>query len=316
MTMKARHLLSASTIIVGILLRGPEIGAQAVKYVDFGSNKNVRLSYTALQETAAAISMDLALEKGAQELRYYVGFDPAPAGRYATKGADRLYFEIFDSAVEPRRVLMDTLSAVSSDEVLSGVFPLPDKPTRGPTDTRSFALVVPGGGFAPAGRYTATVTASLWSGPFKSGVYKGMASLNLAVDVGEIIDIAVVPVSLPFDYAAKNLTMDFGFLEAGNSRAADMVARANTTYGVSLSSANGGRLRNADPSDASEIPYELRIDAAVLALAPGTAVPIAAGAPATTSEGRRYRMEARILPFDFPTEGEYTDILTITISKN
>jgi spore coat protein U-like protein len=290
------------------------IGAQNVKYVTL-SPKSIRANYDSTLEAATTVTATLSIDKGSTELDYYVSFDPSPSGRFVTNASASLPYEIYDSAIAPRTVLLDVVSATSPDSLLTGVFPVPAK-NKAPTANRSFALVVMPGGFAPAGTYTGSVVVTLWSGPFKSGTYMGEALMDLTVTVRDILDVVLVPVDAPFNFSATNVMMDFGFLTAGDQRSLDLIARANTTYGLSLSSANGGFLKNTDVLDTSTIGYELLVNGSPLVLAAGANVALASGAAATSASGVRYRLDTRILPFDFPSEGTYTDILTVTISKN
>lgn len=301
-------------ILLGLIAVAMTIDAQKVKYVDLKGN--IRINYDVQKESYALQDVTLNMDNGTMELNYYLSFDPQTSLRVVSNGGEELIYRIFDNPTEPRQELFSIQSAASPEEAFAGVFPAPEKPNKGPTVTRSIALVLPPGGFAQAGTYTGEITISLYTGSFASGTYMGQNTIDISVIVGEIIDIAVVPNGMPFDYAAKNINMDFGYLEADSLRSLDIVARANTSYGVSLTSSNGGIMKNADTQDNSVIPYELSIDGSPLSLTAGTSISIASGAPSTTSDGTRYRMDAKILPFDFPTEGEYSDILTVTISKN
>jgi len=301
----------------GLLMRLAGTGvleAQSVKYVTL-SPKSIRATYDSTLEAATTVIATLSIDKGSTELAYYVSFDPAPSGRIVTNGSASLPYEIYDFTLAPRTVLLDVVSATSPDSLLTGIFPVPAK-NKPPTAERTFALVVMPGGFAPSGTYTGSVVVTLWSGPFKSGTYKGEALLNITVTVRDILDVVLVPVGAPYDYSATNVMMDFGFLTAGDLRSLDLIARANTTYGLSITSANGGFLKNTDVLDTSIISYELSVEGSPLVLSPGASVPLASGALATTVDGIRYQLDTRILPFDFPGEGTYTDILTVTISKN
>ncbi|MCA1951157.1 MAG: hypothetical protein LDL24_11330 [Treponema sp.] len=289
--------------------------AQAVKYIVLSPKNSLSLTYDSTQEVYGIVTASLTNDKGTTDLNYYVTFDPAPGNRFFTSGSYTIPFQIYDTPQPPRRILYDAITATSADQVLSGIFPVPpfNKP---PTDTKTFAVIAVPGGFAPAGTYTATLTASFWEGTFKTGINKAQTQLPLILTVNQILNIVAVPVGAVFDYTATNVTMDFGYLEAGTSRSLDLIARANTTYGLSISSANGGMLRNSDPKDTSFIPYLVSINGNTITLSAGVSVPIVSAKPATTTFGDRYNLIATILPYDFPTEGLYSDILTITIAKN
>ena len=272
-------------------------------------------TYDADTETITDVTATFRLDIGATQLAWYATFDPPQSGRLLVNGPNSIPFDIFDRAMKPRNVLLDEATAVSVSDVLSGIMPEPARFNL-PTAVRNFAFVVLPGGFAPAGRYTAQASVSLWQGPFKSGAFLGSATFYASVTVSDILELSVVPVGAPFDFTSRHAVFDFGFLSAGNVRSADLVVRANVKYGVTLSSAHGGILRYTNPADSSTVPYELRINGNPLTLVPGVAVPVVLLADSTTSEGRRFRLDAEILPFDFPTEGSYSDVLTFSIVKN
>ncbi len=299
-----------------IALAMEPLQAQAVKYIVLSPKNTLSFTYDSTQEVYGSVTANLTTDKGATDLNYYVTFDPAPGNRFFTNGSYTIPFEIYDNPQLPRRVLYDALTSTSADQVLAGVFPTPSNIHKAPTDTRTFAVVAVPGGFAPAGTYTATLTASFWSGAYKTGIQKAQANLSLVLQVNQILNIVAVPVGALFDYTATRATVDFGYLEAGSVRSLDLIARSNTTYGLSIASVNGGVLRNPDPADSSAIPYELRINGTPLTLPSGLSVPIVSSRPATTVDGDRFNLSALIKPFDFPTEGLYSDILTVTIAKN
>jgi len=293
----------------------PLLYAQTVKYITLTPKNNLSLTYDDTQEIFGEITANLSNNKGTTDLNYYITFDPSPDNRILTNGSYSIPFEIYDTPLPPRRVLFDAITATSSDQVLVGIFPTPPF-NKAPSDTKTFVVVVPPGGFAPAGWYTATLTAHFWEGSFKSGIEKGQTQLSLKLTVKDILNVAVVPVGASFDFYATQITTDFGYLEVGATRSFDLIARANTTYGLSITSTNGGYLRNNDPADLSSIPYALQINGGNVSLTAGVSVPIVSAKPATSSEGDRYNITATILNYDFPTEGLYSDTLVITIAKN
>jgi spore coat protein U-like protein len=289
--------------------------AQAVKYIKLTPKNNLSLTYDDTQETSGNVIAQLSNDKGTTDLNYYVTFDPIPGNRFFTNGNYSIPFEIYDTLQVPRRILFDAITATSSDQVLVGIFPTPAF-NKAPSDTKTFVIVVPPGGFVPAGTYSATLTTHFWEGTFKSGIEKGQAQLSLKLSVNDILNVVAVPVGANFDFSATQMTTDFGYLEIGAMRSFDLIARANTTYGLSITSTNGGYLRNNDPGDSSSIPYTLQINGSSVSLPAGVSVPIVSAKPATNAEGDRYTITAKILNYDFPTEGLYSDTLVITIAKN
>ena len=276
---------------------------------------NLALTYDSAAETVKTITVVSRMPNGTAELDYYLTVGPVSSLRVFSSASvpDTLDFQVFDAASAPRNAVLSASEAVSASDVLAGTFSDANKQRRA-TDTLYLAALP--GGFASAGTYRATIAVNLYSGPFGGGTFVASDTVAATLTVAEILDVCVVPVGAPFDYTATAALFDFEVLEVGDEHSADLIARANTGYNVSVSSSNGGLLRNADPSDGSTVPYSLSVDGSALPLPAGVSVPLVSGAARTTEAGRRFRLSARILAFDFPSDGSYADTLTVSIVKN
>ena len=92
--------------------------------------------------------------------------------------------------------------------------------------------------------------------------------------------------------------------------------RSNQLTTITITSANGGMLKNVDIGDDSEVPYQLLVNGAALSLPAGAPQPITTSAPATGYAGTRYGISAVIGSYGWATEGSYADVLTIQAAAN
>lgn len=254
-------------------------------------------------------------------LDYYLTVDPVSRSRSFVRfgSLDSIDFQVYDSDGPSRKIVMSSSEAVSADDVLSGVFSDKNKHRRASDKLYLFALP---GEFAAAGTYYALVTVNLWSGKFP-GVRLENDTILASLTVRDIFGLSIVPPNAPYDYAATNAVFDFLELEPGDEYLADLLARANTTYKVRIRSQNGGALLLEDSGKhkgdypVEPIGYQFYVDGRRVDLPPKQDVPLTLHTQErTTKEGKRFRLKTKILDFDFPYAGTYSDVLTLTIVKD
>ena len=245
---------------------------------------------------------------------YLVTFGPGGSGdvndRTLTNASgNSLDYQLMDSA-SSRNVLKDRNTATSDQEVITGSFSGSDQRQH------SFDLVLFSGQFPPAGTYTDSFPMRAYEGQLGSieTFIPRTANPSVSVTVPSIVRLSLVDPGGVFDPSDTDQRMDFGILQPGKTRQADLVVRANETFSVSLSSQHGGSLAITDPNETSTIPYQLTFDGTTVDLSGGTSVTVLSGVGPTSLSGLRYLMEAEILSFDLPTEGTYRDNITITVS--
>jgi hypothetical protein len=251
----------------------------------------------------------IAVQKGSYVGAFCVTFaqtslTPAPA--------EGLSYGLYQPAASPLYALALDGSPTNANEVLSGSF--------APTDANNkvlnlnFALLVSPATLPPPGSYQARITVSLYGSAYPpSGGVVGTKTLTLNVTVGSHFDLAVVPKGSAFSLASTSQSLAFGSLAEGDSREADILVRSNVIYSLTLSSAAGGGL--ACSADGSLLGYALQAGGVLLSLPAGLPASVAAAAPATYSSPARYPVSVDILPFaGLPTEGDYSDSLTLSLS--
>ena len=243
---------------------------------------------------------------------YIVTFPPGQSGSFTNRqlrsGANALQYQVYDN-LTARNVLKDLTAGPTSVEVLSGSFVASGSTWT--TQNQSFTIYVPAGQAPPAGTYTDSLTLGLYPGTAAApGTRADTLPYTVSVTVTKALAISLVPHNAPYDAASTALTLDFGTLSTSGVMSADLVAKSNAVYSVRVSSANGGLLVTTGSADT--VPYVFRVNGTPVALPAGAAQIIATGAPATPSGGTVYLFGFTIGNVGWPSDGTYTDVLTIS----
>lgn len=233
---------------------------------------------------------------------------------------DTVIYELRNELDNPVRDLPD---AGSSSQVLSGVAP------GNPGGFNFSTFTVPISVFVEAGQlldpnpaYEDTLTLSFYygsiddPGSFDPASPEATATLTVLGNVTPFVELALVEPGgpLPFFGGNRNRTMDFGVLEAGETRSYDLLVETNALFTITLESANGGVLayQGTGPTGGlpSEVDYELYVNGQVANLAGG---PTLFGSGLS---GLRWPLVVEILEYDVPVAGNYQDIIDITVSTD
>lgn len=243
------------------------------------------------------------------------GFEPRRA--YDGSGASVAY-NLYDSA-DQDNILKDVTVNPSPGEVVSGTFPATTG-QGGPWQRQSFtfAFVVPStggsvGSLPVAGEYTDTIVATLYQGTLGSYTTTDQQqTTGVAITVPPILELEIVQSGGTFGTGGLEYAMNFGVLLPGAVRDAELLVRTNTGYTVALRSANQGVLAFVGDDPTSFVPFNLSVDGNLIDLSAETDVSIVASAPPTAEA--RYAISVAIPDFGLPSEGEYEDVITVTIS--
>ncbi len=136
--------------------------------------------------------------------------------------------------------------------------------------------------------------------------------VTISIQIPRFAELSLVSQNAPHDAAATQYIMDFGALETGKERRADLIVLGNVGFGVLMSSQNGGRLVNG----VSHVQYRLQIgNGPQLNLSPaGNQYQVIQRPTATTLAGSRYPLNITLqnVPTSLAT-GAYEDVITITV---
>ncbi len=309
-------LLPAALVLLALVLLAlpGSLGAQTLRFQSYPAT----VSGTYDPDAGTTLAQAITVRHRNAACDYFVTFSAGQSGSFAARaarsGASSLAYQIYDSMVG-RNVLKDLSASPSTAEVLTGSFAASGNTWT--TEAQTYTVHLPAGQLPAAGTYTDSVNMEVWDGtPSSPGSRDQRVTFTISIVVGPTLDVALVSTGGAFNEASSSVTFDFGTLSAGGSRAGDLVVRSNSLTTITISSANGGVLKNADPGDDSEVPYQLLVNGTPLTLPAATPVPLASSAPATGFAGTRYGISAVIQGYGWPTEGTYSDVLTIQAAAN
>ncbi|MDP3176863.1 MAG: hypothetical protein Q8M76_03095 [Spirochaetaceae bacterium] len=227
--------------------------------------------------------------------------------------AEGLTYEIWTPSASPLYQLSLDGTPDASTEVLSGNFPVGS--TANTTVTLRMATKILPSTIPAPGTYVATIRADLYASAYPpSGAVQSTRTFTVTVTVGSFFDVSVVASGGAFLRTSTTGSMAFGTIIENDFRALDIVVRTNVGYGLSLRSTRGSAMRNA--SDGSLLPYILSFNGGDITLPAGSTVSVVTGAIATYGATKSYPVIVTIPPFlDLPTDGNYSDTVTIVLSS-
>lgn len=292
-------------------------GALSAQTLRFGSYPST-VSATYSPDAGTTLTQTITIRHRGIACVYFVTFSPGQSGNFAARaaksGANALPYQIYDSMTS-RNVLKDLTANPSVTNVLTGSFAASG--TNWTTQNLSYTVHLPSGQLPPAGTYTDSVGMEVYVGtPSSHGARQQRVTFTISIAMSPSLDVALVATGAPFNAASTAFTFDFGILSTGGSRGADLVVRANSLSTISITSLNGGVMKNADSGDDSAVPYQLLVNGSAITLPAGTPRPIASSAPATSFSGTRYVISAVIGSWGWATEGSYSDVLTVQAAAN
>jgi hypothetical protein len=197
-------------------------------------------------------------------------------------------------------------------ETLSGVFPPGTKP-KDSIQLDFLAEIFPTT-LPPMGSYSVTFRAALYAKAYPpSGPVAASAYFTVTISVGRVYALSVAQSGGPFSQLSTTGVLAFGDLREGAARGADILVRANTLYDLSLLSSHSGAFANA--TDGTLLGYSLTSNGYAVDLSRGAALLAAGAAGSNYWDPSRYALVATILSFGaMPTEGSYSDTITIVLS--
>jgi hypothetical protein len=299
-------------ILLILFLIPAALGAQTLR---FGTTPATVSGVYQLDSEVSLPQTMVIRERGAAT-SYFVTFSTGSSGsftaRTAKNGTKILQYQIYDN-ITNRNVLKDLSANPSLSEVLSGSFPTS---AAWQTQNQSFTVYLLPGQLPSAAVYTDTITMSLYTGtPASHGAVQATKNFTVSITMNAALDIALVTTGAPFSVSSTSLPLDLGVLSSGSIVGGrDLMIRANSLNTVTVSSLNGGILKNTDLTDTSTVPYTLVVSGTTYTL--GTPQTVVTSAAATTFSGTRYTLSVTVGTATWPTQGSYSDVLTLQAAAN
>lgn len=170
---------------------------------------------------------------------------------------------------------------------------------------------------SPAGVYTDVIPVNIYHIKNNGSVeFQTARHVTLSFTVPRFVEMSIVDQNQPHDSSSTTYTMDFGEISSNQQLQADLRVVGNVGYSVSLTSANGGVLKNTNPSSSSQISYSIQIGNGSFFS------PTNANSPyflfdtntPTTIAGNRYPLRVRLATvLADPEDGDYAESITFTI---
>ncbi len=205
-------------------------------------------------------------------------------------------------------VLKDLSDVVTSSDMVSDSFP---DNAGSMQNTDSYRAVLGSAGLSPVGLYMDSVTVRLYEGSLSNYVLRDTANVNISYSVTRSIDLSLVSSGSAFNANSTSMTLDFGTMYTGESRAFDIVIQTNAGYSLAFSSLNGGNMKHTSLSGAT-IPYLAYVNGSPVALGSSSTV-VATGSGTSPSGGNRIPVSLAIGSLSNGVSGNYGDSITVSV---
>jgi hypothetical protein len=307
---KAKSLGCGAAVLAALLFVPSALSAQTWTV----SASSPALSYSLTGTSEAAGTITVKRSSGKSATAFYIVFKLVSLTSTAPSGGDSLSYGLYPSSSSTTALSL-TGSPTSSTGVLSGSFA-----SGGSTATSNYVFRVSNSTFPGSGTYTAKISATVYRGTWSAGsspASRGSVTLTATATVPKIASVAVVggvgdSYSFTSATSSPNYTLNLGSLAAGSSGSAYLLALCNSSFSLSLSSANKGSLLCS--TDGSSMAYTVTVDSgATYSL--NAAATIVSGASATYSAAARHSLLVKIPSVGTnPSAGTYTDTINVTIA--
>lgn len=167
---------------------------------------------------------------------------------------------------------------------------------------------------SPSGVYTDVVPIHFYKVRANGTVeYETSRYLTISFNLPRYAELSIVPENAPHDATSTSYIMDFGTMEQNEELRADLRIKGNVGYEVSLSSMNGGKLTGG--SGSTTVPYQIRVGSgSYFSPTPaGAQYTVAQRYFGTSTGGERYNMRVKLGSFGQLADGDYQEVITITV---
>lgn len=140
--------------------------------------------------------------------------------------------------------------------------------------------------------------------------------VQINIHAAGIVQLSIVEAGASPDFTSTEYPMNLGELEPGTTGRADLIAKATTSYAISVESSNRGKMVHHQLKD-NTILYTMKVDGNLVDLENQTQpIQIYSGQPPTGEEGRRYEIEVVVGEFSMTAPGDYQDHITFTVTAH
>ena len=267
--------------------------------------------YNCFGSTAYPNTVNFTITKTAiGRINYAVTAGPSQnTGTYTRQlrsGGNSLNYALYTTSAMTYQLKAPTTA--TANEVISGSL----SGQSGQVVPLSFVFYVPPGQVVPPGAYTDHITFSVYPAYDSVGTPYTTVTISFTAVVAAGAVVSIVPTGGAFNSSAPQLTLDFGKLQTGQTKACDVLIKQNNNCTVNYSSANNGVLKQTPTPTADQIPYTLSASGLNIDLThPGSIVLPPGVSP--QPDGNRYPLAITIGAVGNPAAGTYQDQITISV---
>ena len=305
-------------IILLVFLLGALSGAVAQAQLSIASLPgSVSVANQIFSESTTAIPITVAHEGDAAS--WFVTVSRGNASSFDPRQLQRRFLFFFTLSLNYNiftpsdAIARDTTGPLSASNVLAGSFAAS---TAVQTDSGEFTVRIPAEQFVRQGTYTDEVDVSLYRGSVSNvdaAVRVERRTVEISSVTSSVAEVGLVESGGAASNVDRNFTMDFGPLNSGETRTADLLFRANSGYFLEAESANQGELLNVNRPGNFTIPYEFRYDGDAYDLSSPRTLDVSFLSGTGITFARR-PISVEIGQFSNVPSGLYEDVITFTIS--
>ena len=220
-------------------------------------------------------------------------------------------------------VIRDLADVTDSSQVITGIAPAGSGFLGFATFAATLSIYVPAGQLTDSNpAYEDNMTMRFYYGSiddpnsYDPAQPDATATLTVLGNVTPFIEVVLVDPGAPFPFfgGTTQRTMDFGVLQAGDTRQYDLLVETNALFSMDIASQNSGVLtyQGSNPVGGlpTEVDYELYVDGQTVNLDTGSAT-FGSGL-----SGLRWPFLVEILDYGVPVAGQYQDIIDITVTTD
>jgi hypothetical protein len=299
--------VSRSLLLIAVFLVSLESrAANGCNGLSLQTASSVSFSANAVQQIALSVKRNNT-NHGCE---YFVTFSRGIASnynRYMAKGADSAPYQLYRGFPDSD-ILKDLSDAVSSSDVIAGSF----LDNAGSTqNVETYRAVLGNVAYLPVGFYFDLVTVRLYEGTLSSYALRDTTNVTFQYSSTRSIDLSLVSTGAAFNASATSMTLDFGTMYTGETKAFDILVATNAGYSLSMSSWNGGAMKHASLRG-TFVPYSMGVNGRSVTLGNGNTV-VATGSGVTPSGGSRIPVNVMIGALLSSMSGAYGDSITVTV---
>lgn len=242
---------------------------------------------------------------------YNIYFGKGYANNYQRKAYSGLYSINYNlySTINQGNILKDY------GDASGGEFVYLPAPIRNTNYSSSFYVGIPDldsiFSTSPSGVYTDVIPISFYSKRNNGQLrFQTTRYLTISFNLPRYAELSIVPENSPHDPNSTTYVMNFGQMQQNQEMRADLVVKGNVGYGVMLSSMNGGKLNG---SGTTIVPYQIKVGSGAY-FTPGISQStVAQRYSGTSNAGERYNLRVKLGNFANLDDGDYQDVITVTV---